>query len=227
LDEEAKPHCGAQPFLDSNGISSHERVRASRSNPDLKLRIPGNNIEEKVRLYSKSLEEKVSSYTGSLTENSYTSSFLNKAALQRQLEAAQQHCKSRFERVGSLENSYCNSSQDGGSSRVRSPKTKPAFDTVFNKQKIHKHYRTFPTVMEESPPVRKQNFLRIREHPITGPFVEGLLWKEVCNWYDMENLMKQGSISRTTAATDMNEKSSRSHAVFSIRLTKVSNYVSS
>lgn len=206
--------------------SSSDRVRSPGSNPETKTRVSGHNLDEKVRVSSNNLEEKrISSGTGSLTENSYTSSFLHKAALQRQLEASQKHIKVKSEVDKSPHekpHSNSNSTHDGGGNKAKSPKTKPAFDTVFNKQKVHKHYRTFPTVLEETPPVRKQHFLKIREHPITGPFVEGLLWKDVCSWYDMENLMKQGSTSRTTASTDMNELSSRSHAVFCIRLTKVS-----
>ena len=37
---------------------------------------------------------------------------------------------------------------------------------------------------------------------------------------DVSNLMDEGNKSRTVAATNMNETSSRSHAVFSIILTQ-------
>ncbi|CAM6093411.1 unnamed protein product [Calypogeia fissa] len=215
VEEESKTTPIPHSFLDLSGVNSNEKARARGSNPELKSGISGNtpryNLDERV----------IHTYPGSLTENSYTSSFLNKAALQRQLEASQRHSKVKGDGEKSpLEKPQYSSAHDGVANKLKSPKTKPAFDTVFNKQKLHKHYRTFPTVLEEAPPVRKQNFLKIREHPITGPFVEGLLWKDVCTWYDMETLMKQGSTIRTTAATDMNEQSSRSHAIFSIRLTK-------
>lgn len=38
-------------------------------------------------------------------------------------------------------------------------------------------------------------------------------------WQDIESLMSEGNKSRTVAATNMNEESSRSHAVFNIILT--------
>lgn len=69
--------------------------------------------------------------------------------------------------------------------------------------------------------VKKEPYLRVREHPVTGPYVEGLLWKEVREWADMERLMKHGAANRTTYATDMNEHSSRSHALFTVKITRV------
>lgn len=41
----------------------------------------------------------------------------------------------------------------------------------------------------------------------------------VCLRQDIESLMSEGNKSRTVAATNMNEESSRSHAVFNIILT--------
>lgn len=41
-----------------------------------------------------------------------------------------------------------------------------------------------------------------------------------CLWQDIESLMSEGNKSRTVAATNMNEESSRSHAVFSVILTQ-------
>ncbi|KAF8659518.1 hypothetical protein AX16_001817 [Volvariella volvacea WC 439] len=61
--------------------------------------------------------------------------------------------------------------------------------------------------------------LRVREHPILGPYVEDLS-KLVVNSYDeMMTLMDEGNKARTVAATNMNETSSRSHAVFTLLLT--------
>lgn len=41
----------------------------------------------------------------------------------------------------------------------------------------------------------------------------------LCLPQDIESLMSEGNKSRTVAATNMNEESSRSHAVFNIILT--------
>ncbi|XP_077419188.1 kinesin-like protein KIF13B isoform X2 [Vanacampus margaritifer] len=61
--------------------------------------------------------------------------------------------------------------------------------------------------------------LRVREHKVLGPYVDGLSRLAVANYKDIEVLMSEGNKSRTVAATNMNEESSRSHAVFNIILT--------
>lgn len=43
----------------------------------------------------------------------------------------------------------------------------------------------------------------------------------VQNYGDVEELMEAGNINRTTAATGMNDVSSRSHAIFTIKFTQV------
>ncbi|XP_053194537.1 kinesin-like protein KIF13B isoform X1 [Scomber japonicus] len=61
--------------------------------------------------------------------------------------------------------------------------------------------------------------LRVREHKVLGPYVDGLSRLAVASYKDIESLMSEGNKSRTVAATNMNEESSRSHAVFNIILT--------
>ena len=99
--------------------------------------------------------------------------------------------------------------------------------------------------------------LRVREHPHTGPYVEGLHSSLLCfvffpflllcllcsqfasvNWLlmltdtglsvhsvgtfaEIAHLMSIGSSHRVTAATLMNDTSSRSHAVFILHFTQV------
>ncbi|KAJ8313248.1 hypothetical protein KUTeg_009199 [Tegillarca granosa] len=65
----------------------------------------------------------------------------------------------------------------------------------------------------------KQN-LKVREHNILGPYVDGLSMLVVASFEDIDNLMNEGNKSRTVAATNMNNESSRSHAVFNIVLTQ-------
>ncbi|XP_061478582.1 kinesin-like protein KIF16B isoform X3 [Rhineura floridana] len=66
----------------------------------------------------------------------------------------------------------------------------------------------------------KTNNLRIREHPKEGPYVEDLSKHLVQNYSDVEELMEAGNINRTTAATGMNDVSSRSHAIFTVNFTQ-------
>ncbi|VDL74929.1 unnamed protein product [Nippostrongylus brasiliensis] len=62
--------------------------------------------------------------------------------------------------------------------------------------------------------------LRVREHPLLGPYVDDLTKMAVCSYQDICNLMDEGNKARTVAATNMNSTSSRSHAVFTIVLTQ-------
>ncbi|KAL7281993.1 hypothetical protein ACG7TL_003460 [Trametes sanguinea] len=61
--------------------------------------------------------------------------------------------------------------------------------------------------------------LRVREHPSLGPYVEDLSKLMVNSYDEMMTLMDEGNKARTVAATNMNETSSRSHAVFTLLLT--------
>ncbi|KZT20641.1 kinesin-like protein [Neolentinus lepideus HHB14362 ss-1] len=61
--------------------------------------------------------------------------------------------------------------------------------------------------------------LRVREHPSLGPYVEDLSKLVVSSFDGMMTLMDEGNKARTVAATNMNETSSRSHAVFTVLLT--------
>nr|CAD7588203.1 unnamed protein product [Timema genevievae] len=58
--------------------------------------------------------------------------------------------------------------------------------------------------------------LRVREHPKLGPYVQELSCHLVTDYSDIQELMRQGNIQRTTACTNMNDVSSRSHAIFTI-----------
>ncbi|XP_040494127.1 kinesin-like protein KIF1A isoform X8 [Ursus maritimus] len=68
-------------------------------------------------------------------------------------------------------------------------------------------------------PKNKGN-LRVREHPLLGPYVEDLSKLAVTSYNDIQDLMDSGNKARTVAATNMNETSSRSHAVFNIIFTQ-------
>ncbi|XP_055619587.1 kinesin-like protein KIF13A isoform X2 [Toxorhynchites rutilus septentrionalis] len=69
------------------------------------------------------------------------------------------------------------------------------------------------------PKTSKQS-LKVREHNVLGPYVDGLSQLAVTSFLDIDNLMAEGNKSRTVAATNMNSESSRSHAVFTVVLTQ-------
>nr|VZI36294.1 unnamed protein product [Spirometra erinaceieuropaei] len=62
--------------------------------------------------------------------------------------------------------------------------------------------------------------LRVREHPLLGPYVEDLSKCAVRSFEEVNDLMDAGNKSRTVAATNMNETSSRSHAVLTLLVTQ-------
>ncbi|XP_058130913.1 kinesin-like protein KIF14 [Dasypus novemcinctus] len=66
---------------------------------------------------------------------------------------------------------------------------------------------------------RKQP-LRVREHPISGPYVEALSMNVVSSFCDIQSWLELGNKQRATAATGMNDKSSRSHSVFTLVMTQ-------
>ncbi|XP_073813304.1 kinesin-like protein 98A isoform X1 [Musca autumnalis] len=58
--------------------------------------------------------------------------------------------------------------------------------------------------------------LRVREHRTMGPYVENLSQHSVADFDEIQECITRGNIQRTTASTNMNDTSSRSHAIFTI-----------
>lgn len=59
---------------------------------------------------------------------------------------------------------------------------------------------------------------RVREHPISGPYVENLTEFKINDYQDFSNKLNFGNENRATARTGMNKYSSRSHAILTITL---------
>jgi Kinesin motor domain len=71
-----------------------------------------------------------------------------------------------------------------------------------------------------SSPTKGDRSLKVREHPTKGPFVDGAVVREVKSWSDMAQVLAFGNKMRSTAATNMNSRSSRSHAVLQLTFTQ-------
>lgn len=69
-----------------------------------------------------------------------------------------------------------------------------------------------------NPNAEKQ--IRIRENPEGGVYLSGITWTPVTSTKNCMDLMYQGDKNRNTAFTSMNSHSSRSHAVYMIRIEK-------
>ena len=67
---------------------------------------------------------------------------------------------------------------------------------------------------------RAQPALAVREHPRHGPYVEGLVHVRVRSARELLAALELGTAERTTSYTAMNDRSSRSHAVFTITLRR-------
>eukprot|EP01064_Diplonema_japonicum_P032594 TRINITY_DN6168_c0_g1_i1.p1 TRINITY_DN6168_c0_g1~~TRINITY_DN6168_c0_g1_i1.p1 ORF type:complete len:455 (+),score=112.86 TRINITY_DN6168_c0_g1_i1:478-1842(+) len=65
----------------------------------------------------------------------------------------------------------------------------------------------------------KYDSLKVRQHPVKGVFVDGVRKMSVSTWEDCRKLLQRGARQRVTASTSMNDKSSRSHAIFTLTLT--------
>ena len=63
-------------------------------------------------------------------------------------------------------------------------------------------------------PANAEHRLKVREHPKDGPYVQNLSKHLVMDYGEIKSLMERGNAVRTTASTNMNDTSSRSHAIF-------------
>ncbi|XP_046384192.1 kinesin-like protein KIF13A isoform X3 [Ischnura elegans] len=106
-------------------------------------------------------------------------------------------CDSLFERIAQKENAEL------------SCKVEVSYMEIYN-EKVH-------DLLDPKP---NKKSLRVREHNVLGPYVDGLSQLAVAAYEDIDALMAEGNKSRTVAATNMNSESSRSHAVFSVILTQ-------
>ncbi|KAI6651450.1 Kinesin-like protein KIF14 [Oopsacas minuta] len=67
---------------------------------------------------------------------------------------------------------------------------------------------------------KERTQLRVREHPVLGPYIEDLSTYVATGYIDVEHWLTLGNRFRATAATGMNERSSRSHSCFMLVVTQ-------
>ncbi|PSN43439.1 hypothetical protein C0J52_02647 [Blattella germanica] len=116
-------------------------------------------------------------------------------------------CHELFERIASLEDSNVGSANISDSACVEI-----SYFEIYN-EKIH-------DLLGGSSDGGKRPPLKVREHPQFGPYVVDLSVHGVTSYQDLQGWLTVGNSQRATAATGMNEKSSRSHSIFSIILTQ-------
>ena len=62
--------------------------------------------------------------------------------------------------------------------------------------------------------------LKVREHPKSGPYVEGLTALTASSYSEIERQLAMGNRNKSVAATHMNDVSSRAHTIFSIKFSQ-------
>ncbi|ETP46819.1 hypothetical protein F442_07016 [Phytophthora nicotianae P10297] len=67
---------------------------------------------------------------------------------------------------------------------------------------------------------RRSDPLQLRENKKNGVWVQGLTEVRVSNRQEAMEQMRRGSMQRITASTQMNERSSRSHAVYTVKIVQ-------
>lgn len=104
-------------------------------------------------------------------------------------------------------------------------KEEPESNTTYNVHvsyfEIYNEHVRDLLVQKASSRDHDQHFLKIRESRQDGVYVQGLTDSPVKSFADIERIMELGDQNRTTAATKMNQTSSRSHAVFTITLKQI------
>ncbi len=65
--------------------------------------------------------------------------------------------------------------------------------------------------------------LKVRQHPENGPYIEGIAKNLVNNYDGVRLFIEKGNKARTVAATLMNDRSSRSHAILTLYFTQLIN----
>ncbi|XP_062279792.1 kinesin-like protein KIF14 [Scomber scombrus] len=110
-------------------------------------------------------------------------------------------CQELFSRLASMENE-----------EVKCHVEMSYFE-VYN-EKIH------DLLVTRDEPNQRRMPLRVREHPVHGPYVEELSANVVSSYRDIQGWLVLGNKQRATAATGMNDKSSRSHSVFTLVMTQ-------
>ncbi|XP_030377189.1 kinesin-like protein KIF14 [Scaptodrosophila lebanonensis] len=89
---------------------------------------------------------------------------------------------------------------------------------IYN-EKIHDLLCVQQAAVASQPDVGMQRqALKVREHPIWGPYVVDLSVHSVDTYAALRNWLAVGNSQRATASTAMNDKSSRSHSIFNIVL---------
>lgn len=99
------------------------------------------------------------------------------------------------------------------------PSTKSSTALSFSKQaRTHILNKLVPSSNSTNNSTRT---LEIREHPLLGPYVPDLKYIQVKSKEDFQNVLNLGNQQRSVASTTANQRSSRSHAIFTVKISRM------
>jgi hypothetical protein len=111
------------------------------------------------------------------------------------------------------------SSSSNENSNPKSSSTKSSTASSFSK-----HARTHilnKLVPNSNSTHNSTRTLEIREHPLLGPYVPDLKYIQVKTKEDFQNILNLGNQQRSVASTNANQRSSRSHAIFTVKISRI------
>jgi hypothetical protein len=76
-------------------------------------------------------------------------------------------------------------------------------------------------VPSSNPANNSTRTLEIREHPLLGPYVPDLKYIQIKTKEDFQNVLNLGNQQRSVASTNANQRSSRSHAIFTVKISRI------
>lgn len=99
------------------------------------------------------------------------------------------------------------------------PSTKSSTTLSFSKHaRTHILNKLVPGASSANSSTRQ---LEIREHPLLGPYVPDLKYIQVKSKEDFQNVLNLGNQQRSVASTNANQRSSRSHAIFTVKISRL------
>eukprot|EP01060_Flectonema_neradi_P010355 TRINITY_DN17447_c0_g2_i1.p1 TRINITY_DN17447_c0_g2~~TRINITY_DN17447_c0_g2_i1.p1 ORF type:complete len:864 (+),score=168.17 TRINITY_DN17447_c0_g2_i1:95-2686(+) len=128
-------------------------------------------------------------------------------------------CRSLFEKIEEIK-------EQQNEGKKKTVKVQVSFMEIYN-EKVKdllrppdKGPKVFQSRFDERPIGDEYQNLRVRNHPLHGPFVEGITKKDVGTWGQCVEVIRNGNSARACTSTQMNDTSSRSHAIFQLWITQ-------
>ena len=128
-------------------------------------------------------------------------------------------CRSLFEKIEEIK-------EQQNEGKKKTVKVQVSFMEIYN-EKVKdllrppdKGPKVFQSRFDERPIGEEYQNLRVRNHPLHGPFVEGITKKDVGSWGQCVEVIRNGNSARACTSTQMNDTSSRSHAIFQLWITQ-------